>query len=80
MIKDQNNLSVKLIIKKLQALTGNIYEATKELPCDQFATVISMLITMWCNRNGIDAVKLLDIIYTALDEEEDYSTNISNSL
>lgn len=55
MTDQKDSLAEDLIISKMKTLTEDIYIAIKELPCDQFGTVISMLITMWCKRNDIDA-------------------------
>ncbi len=71
MINDQNDLSVNLIVDKMKSLTEGIYGAIKELPCDQFGTIMSMLMTMWCDRNEIDIFQFLEVLITAISDEND---------
>ncbi|MBQ3418201.1 MAG: hypothetical protein IJH32_10275 [Ruminococcus sp.] len=55
MTNQKDSLAEDLIISKMKTLTEDIYMAVKELPCDQFGTVMSMLIAIWCANNDIDA-------------------------
>ena len=67
----ENKLAEDLIINKMKTLTEGTYDAVKELPCDQFGTIISMLITMWCSRNEVDTLEILKALDIVLTEEHD---------
>lgn len=73
----ENTLAEDLIINKMKTLTEDIYIAIKELPCDQFGTVMSMLITMWCERNDIDAEPYIKTMAVAIlnSNQNDAATN-----
>lgn len=64
-----NDLSKYIIVSKVRSLTEDIYAAVKTLPIDEFGVFVSVLIEMWCENYGIDALDFLDIMETAMLEK-----------
>lgn len=79
MTDQKDNLAEDLIINKMKTLTEDIYMAVKELPCDQFGTVMSMLITMWCASNGIDAELYVKTMAPAISNSNQYFAAINEN-
>lgn len=79
MIKDQNELYVNLIVDKMKTLTEGIYGVIKELPCDQFGTIKSMLMTIWCDRNEIDIFQFLETIIISMPDDNEDTHAVSST-